>query len=165
MAKQVHGNPKRLDAVDLTTYVFADTGASGTVTITPTVDAAGLEGGQSLFMDIGTGSSGGYVDLKEYWIINKSSGQIQVANSRENAALNIADLTASGSAGSGTLYPNVHVGGTIFVGTGGTVYARGIESSSYQVLSNVADGQLLPYMLGAVSASGTTASGIIKAYK
>ena len=161
MAKQVFGNPKRLDSVDLTTYAVTATGASGTVTSSANISS--LKPGQSIFLAFDGGSSGGYTSSGQYYVIPKSSGQIQVATTKQNAILRSPDLTASGNAGAGDIRPNVQIGGTIFVGTGGDILARGIESDSFELIKNVADGQLLPYMLGDVATSGTTASDILKA--
>lgn len=49
----------------------------------------------------------------------------------------------------------------IYVGTGGSVVLRGVDSSGDTVFANVATGTILPVRVRAIRATGTTASDIV----
>jgi hypothetical protein len=49
----------------------------------------------------------------------------------------------------------------VFVGTGGSLVCRGVQSQTNVTFANVPDGTLLPIRVDRVLATGTTATGIV----
>jgi hypothetical protein len=161
--KQVQQNPTVNEDLTIATYSFSATGASGTVTGTG-VDA--LERGQSIILGLSGSSAEGYTKNEEYFVIPVDTTHFKIASSYSNALKGTYLSSASGNAGGGTIYPNYRVGGTLFVGTGGDINLRGIGVSktgltSFSLHKNVSDGSQIPNMIGAVCASGTTATDLI----
>jgi hypothetical protein len=169
--KQVNSNPTINESFTITTYAFSSTGASGTINASAGVSLSALEKGQSILINLTSGgTSNGFTDLAEYFVIPVSSGAIKIAQLVSGALNDVYLSSASGNAGSGVIYPNYKVGGTLFVGTGGNVNIRGLTnrstgSTSFSLHTNIADGSMLPMMIGHLSASGTTASEFVKWYE
>ena len=182
MAKQVQGNPRFNNNIDLTTYAFNSTGASGSLVFAAGVDASSLQRGDSVILGIDCGGySGGYQDAQEYFVVSGSSGLVSITKSKERTSgdgysgnTSGGAWELSGAAGSGTLYPNRRVGGTLFIGHGGNVYIRGIGhgSDSDEIVNGgpfvkhvVTSGSVLPFMIKDVSTSGTTATNLVRWYQ
>jgi hypothetical protein len=162
--EQVRGNPTCNESFSISTYAFSATGASGTITGT---GVAALERGQSIFLNLTSGSAQGYVTNSEYYVIPVGSTSFRIASTRANAMIGTPILTASGNAGAGTIYPNYKVGGTLFCGTSGNANIRGIGhggtgTTSFSLHQNIADGSSLPWMIESISASGSTVGGLVK---
>ena len=163
--KQVNKNPTSNSNLTLTTYKFSATGASGTVTASGGVNFSNLKTGSSVFLDLGAGTSNGYTDNGEYFVIASTSGSLQLASTETYAMTGVPDLTASGDAGSGTIYPNYKVGGILVTNVSGATYIRGINVSdtgwdSFSLHTTSADGEIVPFMIKDVSSSGTAATGL-----
>jgi hypothetical protein len=159
-------HPSANKSFSVSTYAFVSTSASGTMT-TSGVDVSALTRGQSIFLDITSGSSEGFTDLGEYFVIPVGTNSFRIAASREDAINGNPILTASGNAGAGTVYPNYSVNGNLFVGTSGDVNCRGTSipsgggTSSFSLLKKVPDGTLLDLNIKDVSALNTTASDFV----
>lgn len=167
MSKQVNDNPTSNANITLTTYAFSSTGASGTVNASGGVDFSNLTAGDSVFLSLGAGSSNGFTDVGEYFITSgPTSGAVQLSTTEANAIAGTPDLTASGDAGSGTLYPNYKVGGVPVTNTAGNCYIRGVRVSdtgwgSFSLHTTSTNGEYIPFMVKDISSSGTTASNIV----
>lgn len=160
--RQVNSNPTNNKRISLDTYSFTATGASGTVTGT---GVSALERGQSIFLDLTGGSSVGYSDEAEYFVIPVDSTHFRIAATKQDALRGNFISGASGDAGAGTVYPNINVGGVVYIGVGGDVNIRGINNkdtgvNSFTLHKNTADGMVLPFMIKDISTSGTTATDI-----
>lgn len=161
--RQVNSNPTNNKTISITTYAFSATGASGTITGT---GVAALERGQSIFLDLTDGSSNGYTDTSEYFVIPVGATSFKIAATKQDALRGDYISGASGNAGAGTIYPNINVGGVVYIGVGGDVNMRGINNkdtgtSAFSLHKNAPDGMTFPFMIKDISASGTTATDII----
>lgn len=162
--KQVRGNPTSNMNITTTTFTFTGTGASGTITVSG--DCSSLERGQSVILDISGGTSGGYTDNSEYFVIPVASGSFRIAETKEDAFDGEYISGASGNAGSGTIYPIYKVGGILVANTAGNMYIRGIQNmstglSSFSLHTTVADGSIVPFLVKDISTSGLTAAGLV----
>lgn len=160
--EQVRENPTVNKTLTLTTYAITSTAASGVINSTG-IEA--LERGTSILLHLNGGTAQGFTEGTEYFIIPVGTNSAKLASSFENSLIGI-NITTTGDAGAGTVYPNYMIGGVLFVGTGGNVNIRGdgvsdTGSSSFSLHKNIADGSLIPLMIDCVSASGTTATDLV----
>jgi hypothetical protein len=155
--KQVNSNPTANEGITLSTYTFTATDEGGVVTMT---DAEQLERGQSVFLDITNGDAEGFEKDVEYFVIPVSATSIALAATREDAFDEVA-ITTTGNAGGGTIYPVYRVGGVLYVGTGGTLYLRGLQGKSFSPHVNIPDGTVLPFMIKDVLSQGSTALDLV----
>ena len=165
--KQVRDNPTVNQTINMSTYVFENTGASGTITASGSTDWSSLTSGDSIFLGLGvSGASGGYEHRGEYFVLNVSSGVLQVTDTKENALGGIVYTTTSGNAGSGMIYPNYKIGGVFDANVSGDVYVRGIGNrstgwNSFSLRKMAFNGASCPYMIKDITSSGTTAGSIV----
>lgn len=162
--KQVRGNPTSNFNISTSTYVFASTGPSGTITASG--DISDLEVGQSIILSITGGTSGGFTTNQEYFVIPVASGSFKIADSREDAFDGTYVTGASGDAGSGTIYPSYKVGGVLVTNTAGNVYVRGLQNktrgfSGFSLTTTSIDGSVIPFLISELSTSGLTAGGLV----
>lgn len=144
--KQVHGNPTRNETLSLDTFEIVSTDASGYINVSS--DISNLASGTEVIVTFDGGDANGWVDGETYYLIPVTSGQVGMASSRVNAQIGgTVSGVVSGDAGAGDMYPVYHVGGTLFVGTGGTMSVKGIDSNSFSTHKNVDNGTLWPMMI------------------
>ena len=153
--KQVNSNPTANESITLSTYAFTATDKGGVVTM---ANAEQLERGQSVFLDI-TDAEGFEKDV-EYFVIPVDTTHIALAATYTDAMNGIA-IETTGDAGAGTVYPTYRVGGVLYVGTGGTLYLRGLQSESFSPHVNIPNGTVLPFMIKDVLSQGSTASDLV----
>jgi hypothetical protein len=155
--KQVNSNPTANEGITLSTYTFTATDEGGVVTMT---DAEQLERGQSVFLDITGGDDEGFKEDVEYFVIPVNATSIALAATYTDAMNGIA-IETDGDAGPGTVYPVYRVGGVLYVGTGGTLYLRGLQGKSFSPHVNIPDGTVLPFMIKDVLSQNSTASDLV----
>jgi len=155
--KQVNSNPTANESITLSTYAFTATGEEGVVTM---ANAEQLERGQSVFLDITGGDAMGFEEDVEYFVIPVDTTHIALAATYTDAMNGIA-IETTGDAGAGTAYPTYRVGGVLYVGTGGTLYLRGLHGESFSPHVNIPDGTVLPFMIKDVLSQGSTASDLV----
>jgi len=155
--KQVNSNPTANESITLSTYAFTATGEEGVVTM---ANAEQLERGQSVFLDITGGDAMGFEKDVEYFVIPVDATHIALAATYTDAMNGIA-IETTGDAGAGTVYPTYRVGGVLYVGTGGTLYLRGLQGESFSPHVNIPDGTVLPFMIKDVLSQGSTASDLV----
>jgi hypothetical protein len=155
--KQVNSNPTANESITLSTYAFTATGEEGVVTM---ANAEQLERGQSVFLDITGGDAMGFEKDVEYFVIPVDTTHIALAATYTDAMNGIA-IETTGDAGAGTAYPTYRVGGVLYVGTGGTLYLRGLHGESFSPHVNIPDGTVLPFMIKDVLSQGSTASDLV----
>jgi hypothetical protein len=155
--KQVNSNPTANESITLSTYAFTATGEEGVVTM---ANAEQLERGQSVFLDITGGDAMGFEKDVEYFVIPVDATHIALAATYTDAMNGIA-IETTGDAGAGTAYPTYRVGGVLYVGTGGTLYLRGLHGESFSPHVNIPDGTVLPFMIKDVLSQGSTASDLV----
>jgi len=155
--KQVNSNPTANESITLSTYAFTATGEEGVVTM---ANAEQLERGQSVFLDITGGDAEGFEEDVEYFVIPVDTTHIALAATYTDAMNGIA-IETTGDAGAGTVYPTYRVGGVLYVGTGGTLYLRGLQGESFSPHVNIPDGTVLPFMIKDVLSQGSTASDLV----
>jgi len=155
--KQVNSNPTSNETITLSTYAFTATDEGGVVTM---ANAGQLERGQSVFLDITNGDAAGFEEDVEYFVIPVDATSIALAATREDAFDGIV-IETTGDAGAGTAYPTYRVGGVLYVGTGGTLYLRGLQGKSFSPHVNIPDGTVLPFMIKDVLSQGSTASDLV----
>jgi co-chaperonin GroES (HSP10) len=155
--KQVNSNPTANESITLSTYAFTATDEGGVVAM---ANAEQLERGQSVFLDITGGNAMGFEEDVEYFVIPVDDTHIALAATREDAFDDVA-ITTNGNAGAGTVYPTYRVGGVLYVGTGGTLYLRGLQGKSFSPHVNIPDGTVLPFMIKDVLSQGSTASDLV----
>jgi hypothetical protein len=155
--KQVNSNPTSNETITLSTYAFTATGEGGVVTM---ANAEPLERGQSVFLDITGGDAMGFEEDVEYFVIPVDTTHIALAATYTDAMNGIA-IETTGDAGAGTAYPTYRVGGVLYVGTGGTLYLRGLQGKSFSPHVNIPDGTVLPFMIKDVLSQGSTASDLV----
>jgi hypothetical protein len=158
--KQVNSNPTANESITLSTYVFTATGEDGVVTVTAPVDVSAIKRGQGIFLSIDTGNAQGFEQDVEYFAIPINATSIALAATREDAFDGVA-ITTDGNAGAGVIYPVYRVGGVLYVGTGGTLYLRGLQGKSFSPHVNIPDGTVLPFMIKDVLSQGSTASDLV----
>lgn len=155
--KQVNSNPTANEGITLSTYAFTATDEDGVVTI---ANAGQLERGQSVFLDITGGDAEGFEEDVEYFVIPVDATHIALAATYTDA-MNEIVIETTGDAGVGTAYPTYRVGGVLYVGTGGTLYLRGLQGDSFSPHVNIADGTVLPFMVKDILSQGSTASDLV----
>lgn len=155
--KQVNSNPTVNGNITLTTYAFTATNAGGVVTM---ANAEQLERGQSVFLDITGGDDEGFEEDVEYFVIPVDATHIALAATYTDAMNGIV-IETTGDAGAGTVYPTYRVGGVLYVGTGGTLYLRGLQGKSFSPHVNIPDGTVLPFMIKDVLSQGSTALDLV----
>lgn len=158
--KQVNSNPTVNEGITLSTYVFTATGENGVVTVTSPVDVSAIKRGQSVFLDITGGDDEGFKKDVEYFVIPVDATHIALAATYTDAMNGIA-IETTGDAGAGTVYPTYRVGGVLYVGTGGTLYLRGLRGKSFSSHVKIPDGTVLPFMIKDVLSQGSTASDLV----
>ena len=158
--KQVNSNPTVNGDITLTTYVFSSTGENGVVTVTAPVDVSAIKRGQSVFLDITNGDAGGFKKDVEYFAIPINATSIALAATYTDA-MNGIEIETDGDAGAGVIYPVYRVGGVLYVGTGGTLYLRGLQGESFSPHVNIPDGTVLPFMIKDVLSQNSTASDLV----
>jgi hypothetical protein len=159
--KQVNSNPTVNGNITLTTYNFSSTGADGVVTVTSPVDVSAIKRGQSVFLDITNGDAGGFEEDVEYFAIPVDATHIALAATYTDAMNGIAIETTGDAGASGTVYPTYRVGGVLYVGSGGTLYLRGLQGESFSPHVNIPDGTVLPFMIKDVLSQNSTASNLV----
>jgi hypothetical protein len=157
--KQIRQNPTSNQGITLTTYVFTSTTTNGTVTVTGPVNVSAIERGQSVMLVITGGTAQGFTTLQEYYAIPVNSTSIKLASTYQNAIIG-TNITTTGNAGGGTIYPTYKVGGVVYVGTTGNVNCRGISSPNFTVLNAVPVG-FVPVMIKDIHSYNTTASNLV----
>ena len=155
--KQVNSNPTSNETITLSTYAFTATDEGGVVTM---ANAGQLERGQSVFLDITTGDAEGFKEDVEYFVIPVDATHIALAATYTDAMNGIV-IETTGDAGAGTAYPTYRVGGVLYVGTGGTLYLRGLQGKSFSPHVKIPDGTVLPFMIKDVLSQGSTASDLV----
>jgi len=75
--------------------------------------------------------------------------------------MNGVAIETTGDAGAGTVYPTYRVGGVLYVGTGGTLYLRGLQGKSFSPHVNIPGGTVIPFMIKDVLSQGSTASNLV----
>lgn len=155
--KQVNSNPTANEDITLSTYTFTATDEGGVVTM---ANAEQLERGQSVFLDITDGDDEGFKEDVEYFVIPVDATHIALAATYTDAMNGIA-IETTGDAGAGTVYPTYRVGGVLYVGTGGTLYLRGLQGKSFSPHVNIPDGTVLPFMIKDVLSQNSTASDLV----
>lgn len=165
MRYQTHDNPTSNFNLSTSTYAFVSGSPSGTID-TGATDISALTRGQSIFLNIASGTSGGFTTNGEYYVIPVNASGFQIASTKSNAMDGTYATAASGYCSSGTIYPNYSVGGVLVTNTAGDVYIRGIDNkktgwSSFSKQTTSVDGSVIPYMVGSVSTSGLTASELV----
>ena len=155
--KQVNSNPTSNETITLSTYAFTATGEGGVVTMT---NAGQLKRGQSVFLDITGGDDEGFKEDVEYFAIPVDATHIALAATYTDAMNGVA-IETTGDAGGGTVYPTYRVGGVLYVGTGGTLYLRGLQGKSFSPHVNIPDGTVIPFMIKDVLSQGSTASDLV----
>jgi len=155
--KQVNSNPTANETITLSTYAFTATGEGGVVTM---ANAGQLERGQSVFLDITGGDAVGFKEDVEYFAIPVDATHIALAATYTDAMNGVA-IETTGDAGGGTVYPTYRVGGVLYVGTGGTLYLRGLQGKSFSPHVNIPDGTVIPFMIKDVLSQGSTASDLV----
>lgn len=158
--KQVNSNPTANESITLSTYVFTATGEGGVVTVTAPVDVSAIKRGQSVFLDITGGDNEGFKEDVEYFVIPVDATHIALAATYTDAMNGIV-IETTGDAGAGTVYPTYRVGGVLYVGTGGTLYLRGLQGESFSPHMNIPNGTVLPFMIKDVLSQGSTASDLV----
>ena len=158
--KQVNSNPTANESITLSTYIFTATGENGVVTVTSPVDVSAIKRGQSVFLDITGGDDEGFEEDVEYFVIPMDDTHIALAATYTDAMNGIA-IETTGDAGPGTVYPTYRVGGVLYVGTGGTLYLRGLQGKSFSPHVKIPDGTILPFMIKDVLSQGSTASDLV----
>lgn len=155
--KQVNSNPTANESITLSTYAFTATDEGGVVTM---ANAEQLEKGQSVFLDITDGDAEGFEKDVEYFVIPVDTTHIALAATYTDA-MNGKVIETTGNAGAGTVYPTYRVGGVLYVGTGGTLYLRGLQGKSFSPHVNIPSGTVLPFMIKDVLSQGSTASDLV----
>ena len=158
--KQVNSNPTANGNITLTTYEFSSTGENGVVTVTDPVDVSAIKRGQGIFLSINSGNAQGFKQNVEYFAIPVNATSIALAATYTDA-MNGIEIETDGDAGAGTIYPTYRVGGVLYVGTGGTLYLRGLQGKSFSSHVNIPDGTILPFMIKDVLSQGSTASDLV----
>ena len=158
--KQVNSNPTSNETITLSTYAFTATDKNGVVTVTAPVDVSAIKRGQSVFLDITTGDAEGFKEDVEYFVIPVDATHIALAATHTDAMNGVA-IETTGDAGAGTVYPTYRVGGVLYVGTGGTLYLRGLQGKSFSPHVKIPDGTVLPFMIKDVLSQGSTASNLV----
>lgn len=155
--KQVNSNPTVNESITLSTYAFTATDEGGVVAM---ANAEQLERGQSVFLDITNSDTKGFEEDVEYFVIPVDATHIALAATYTDAMNGIA-IETTGDAGAGTVYPTYRVGGVLYVGTGGTLYLRGLRGKSFSSHVKIPDGTVLPFMIKDVLSKGSTASDLV----
>lgn len=155
--KQVNSNPTSNETITLSTYAFTATDEGGVVTM---ANAEQLERGQSVFLDITGGDAVGFEEDVEYFVIPVDATHIALAATYTDA-MNGVVIETTGDAGAGTVYPTYRVGGVLYVGTGGTLYLRGLQGKSFSPHANIPDGTVIPFMIKDVLSQGSTATDLV----
>jgi hypothetical protein len=155
--KQVNSNPTANESITLSKYAFTATDEGGVVTM---ANAEQLERGQSVFLDIAGSDTKGFEEGVEYFVIPVDTTHIALAATYTDA-MNGKEIETDGNAGAGTVYPTYRVGGVLYVGTGGTLYLRGLQSESFSPHVNIPNGTVLPFMIKDVLSQGSTASDLV----
>lgn len=158
--KQVNSNPTANESITLSTYEFTATDEEGVVTVTSPVDVSAIKRGQSVFLDITNGDAGGFEEDVEYFAIPNNATSIALAATYTDA-MNEKAIETTGDAGPGVIYPVYRVGGVLYVGTGGTLYLRGLQGKSFSPHVKIPDGTILPFMIKDVLSQGSTASDLV----
>ena len=161
MPRQVLKNPTNNKSITLTTYSFASTSTNGTVTSGSDISAITL--GQSVFLDITGGTAEGFTTLQEYFAIPVDANNIKLASTYNNAVAGV-NITTTGNAGGGTIFPTYRVGGVLWIGTGSELNIRGLDSDTFSIHKNLPDGDFFPCMIKDISAhslTGTVASDLV----
>ena len=102
----------------------------------------------------------GFKENVEYFAIPVDATHIELAATYTDA-MNEKVIETTGDAGPGVIYPVYRVGGVLYVGTGGTLYLRGLQGKSFSPHVNIPDGTVLPFMIKDVLSQNSTASDLV----